>query len=82
MIKLGEIGKYVFGLEFISGFAIGLTFYWEAQAAILELGIVRIIIDWDIDEASWKRLLMVVYENSGNDNMCTYYGKLLDNSLH
>lgn len=51
MIKLGEIGKYVFGLEFISGFAIGLTFYWEAQAAILELGIVRIIIDWDIDES-------------------------------
>ena len=51
MIRLGEIGRYVFGLEFISGFAIGLTFYWEAQAAILELGIVRIVIDWDTDES-------------------------------
>lgn len=51
MLKLGEIGDYVFGLEFISGFAVGLTFYWQAQAAILELGIVRIIIDWDVDEA-------------------------------
>jgi hypothetical protein len=53
MVKLGEIGKFVFGLEFISGFAIGLTFYWEANAAILEFGIVRIIIDWDVDESGF-----------------------------
>jgi hypothetical protein len=52
MLKLGEIGDYVFGLELVSGFAIGLSFYWESKAAILELGIFRIVIDWDIDEAS------------------------------
>jgi hypothetical protein len=51
MIRLGEIGDYVFGIELISGFAVGLTFYWESQAAILELCIVRIIIDWDTDES-------------------------------
>lgn len=51
MIKLGEIGDYIFGAELLVGFAVGLTFYWEAQAAILELGIVRIVIDWDTYES-------------------------------
>ena len=59
MIRLGEIGRYVFGLELISGFAIGLTFYWEVQAAILELGIVRIIIDWDTEE--WEIPNVIIY---------------------
>jgi hypothetical protein len=49
MIKLGEIGDYVFGLEAITGFAVGLTFYFEINAAILELGVFRIIIDWDVE---------------------------------
>jgi hypothetical protein len=37
----------------ISGFAVGLTFYWESEAAILELGIIRIVIDWDPDESKF-----------------------------
>jgi hypothetical protein len=52
MVKLGEIGDYVFGLELIVGFAVGLSFYWKSNAALLELGFFRIIIDWDVDEAS------------------------------
>ena len=51
MVKLGEIGDYVFGIEMLVGFAVGLTFYWEANAAILELGIIRIVIDWDVNES-------------------------------
>lgn len=50
MVKLGEIGNYVFGVEAVVGFAVGLTFYFESNAAILELGIIRVIIDWDTEE--------------------------------
>jgi hypothetical protein len=49
MIKLGEIKDCVFGLEIITGFAVGITFYLESSAAILELGIFRIIFDWDVE---------------------------------
>jgi hypothetical protein len=52
MLKLGEIGNCVFGAELIVGFAVGLTFFLENNAAILELGFFRIVIDWDVNETS------------------------------
>lgn len=53
MLSFGPFGKseLLINIEPIVGFGIGLHFYFESNAAILELGIVRIIFDWPHDES-------------------------------
>ena len=40
----------VVSVEFISGFVIGFEVFWGSDAAVLELGIARIVFDWRKDE--------------------------------
>lgn len=36
--------------ELISGFSVGFEIVWELDAAMIDLGIVRILFDWMKDE--------------------------------
>jgi len=40
----------VVNIEPIVGFSVGITFYFDRQAAILEIGIIRFIFDWQAQD--------------------------------
>lgn len=54
MLSFGPFGKseLLINIEPIVGFGIGIHFYLESNAAIIELGFVRVILDWPSDETS------------------------------
>ena len=53
MLSFGPFGKseLLINIEAIVGFGIGVHFYFESNAVIIELGIIRVILDWLSDES-------------------------------